>query len=178
MSLSIFREITKHKKAKAMDIQEIAQKGSGEHYIDSARQIAVGMGVTDVKDTLAEFEDQITQLSRLTPTDELNIHILVEQAAYELRQHKPEEALKFVYAGLRKNINCLPMQELKGKCFIAMNRYRDALEAADAILKNPYNLNWSKSGNENSTALTVKAFALYNLGDFEHALLAFHRYTA
>ena len=91
-----------------MDIQEIAQKGSGEHYIDSARQIAVGMGVTDVKDTLAEFEDQITQLSRLTPTDELNIHILVEQAAYELRQHKPEKALTFVLAGLRKNINCLP----------------------------------------------------------------------
>ena len=69
------------------------------------------------------------------------------------------------------------MQELKGKCFIAMNRYRDALEAADAILKNPYNLNWSGTKNENSTALSTKAFALYNLGDFEHALLAFHRWV-
>ena len=68
------------------------------------------------------------------------------------------------------------MQELKGKCFIAMNRYREALEAADHILNNPHNLNWSKTGIENSTALSVKAYALYNLGDFEHALLSFHRY--
>ena len=67
------------------------------------------------------------------------------------------------------------MQELKGKCFIAMNRYREALEAADIILNNPYNLNWSKTATENSTALSVKAYALYNLGDFEHALLSFHR---
>ena len=171
------REIAKVKKEKARDIEEIAQRGAGDNYVDSARNIAVGMGVTDVKDTLQEFEDQSSLLNRLTPTDELNIHILIEQAAYELRQHKPDQALKFINAGLRKNMSCLPMQELKGKCYIAMNRYREALEAADAILSNPYNLNWaSKHGNENSTALSVKAYALYNLGDFEHALLSFHRY--
>jgi tetratricopeptide (TPR) repeat protein len=171
------REIAKVKKEKARDIEEIAQRGAGDNYVDSARNIAVGMGVTDVKDTLQEFEDQSSLLNRLTPTDELNIHILIEQAAYELRQHKPDQALKFINAGLRKNMSCLPMQELKGKCYIAMNRYREALEAADAILSNPYNLNWArKHGNENSTALSVKAYALYNLGDFEHALLSFHRY--
>ena len=177
-SFSIFRrEVTKHKKEKAKDIEEIAKKGAGEYYVDTARQIAVGMGVTDVKDTLQDFEDQITNMNRMTPADEQNLHILIEQAAYELRQYKPEKALKFISAGLKKNHQCLELLELKGKCYIAMNRYREALESADEILINPYNLNWSGTDNVNSTALSVKAYALYNLGDFEHALLSFHRYA-
>ena len=177
-SSSIFRrEVTKHKKEKAKDIEEIAKKGAGEYYVDTARQIAVGMGVTDVKDTLQDFEDQITNMNRMTPADEQNLHILIEQAAYELRQYKPEKSLKFINAGLKKNHQCLELLELKGKCYIAMNRYREALEAADEILINPYNLNWSGTDNVNSTALSVKAYALYNLGDFEHALLSFHRYV-
>ena len=177
-SSSIFRrEVTKHKKEKAKDIEEIAKKGAGEYYVDTARQIAVGMGVTDVKDTLQDFEDQITNMNRMTPADEQNLHILIEQSAYELRQYKPEKALKFIHAGLKKSPQCLNLLELKGKCYIAMNRYREALESADEILINPYNLNWSGTDNVNSTALSVKAYALYNLGDFEHALLSFHRYV-
>ena len=49
------------------------------------------MGVTDVKDTLLEYEDNLAAADRLTATDELNIHILTEQASYELRQGKPEK---------------------------------------------------------------------------------------
>ena len=134
------------------------------------------MGVTDVKDTLLEYEDNLAAADRLTATDELNIHILTEQASYELRQGKPEKALTYLRKGLKKNSNCMELLDLKGKCYIAMNRYREALEAADHIINNPHDLNWSKSGRENPTALAVKAYALYNLGDFEHALLSFHRY--
>ena len=172
----ICREVNKIKKEKQKEIDETATRGDGEYYIDTARQIAVGMGATDVKDTLQDFDDQMACMNRLSPTDELNLHILIEQASYEMRQGKPETALTFILAGLKKNNQLLKLQELKGQCFIAMNKYRDALDAADEILVNPYNLNWSGTVNTNSTALSVKAYALYNLGDFEHALLSFHRY--
>ena len=134
------------------------------------------MGVTDVKETLQDYEDELAVVGKLTVTDELNIHILMEQASYELRQRKPEKALTYLKKGLKRNNQSLELLELKGKCYIALNRYRDALAAADEILISPHNLNWSKSGKENPTALAVKAYALYNLGDFEHALLSFHRY--
>ena len=46
--------------------------------------------------------------------------------------------------------------------------FRKALEAANDIL---IKLRYSS----NSKALTVKGEALYNMGDFEHALVCFHR---
>ena len=46
--------------------------------------------------------------------------------------------------------------------------FRKALEAAnDILIKLRY--------PANSKALTVKGEALYNMGDFEHALVCFHR---
>ena len=127
------------------------------------------MGAKDVKDTMADLEDQMLMVGKLNPTEMQNLHILYEQAAYELRQHKPEQALTYLKAGLRKDRTCIVMLELKGKCYIDMNRYREALEAADEILI-------GQREKTNSTALAVKASALYNLGDFEHALMSFHRY--
>ena len=171
-----YREISKSKREKSRELEVIAKKGTGEYYVDTARQIAVGMGVTDVKDTLQDYEDELAIQGKLSATDEQNIHILMEQASYELRQRKPEIALTYLKKGLKRNKQSIELLELKGKCYIAMNRYREALEAADEILKTNYSLNWSKSGRENSNALAVKAYALYNLGDFEHALLSFHRY--
>ena len=46
--------------------------------------------------------------------------------------------------------------------------FRKALEASDDIL---IKLRYPS----NSKALTVKGEALYNMGDFEHALVCFHR---
>ena len=171
----IFREISKVKRKKKTEIDLLAEKGGGEIYVDTARQIAVGMGVADVKETMQEYEDQLAMVGKLSENDLLNIHILMEQASNDLRQRKPETALVYLQKGLKKDKACIELLELKGKCFINMNRYREALAAADEILINPHNLNWAKRGKDNSTALAVKAYALYNLGDFEHALLAFHR---
>ena len=47
-------------------------------------------------------------------------------------------------------------------------QYRRALEAADDIL---IRLRYP----DNAKALTVKGEALYKMGDFEHALVSFHR---
>jgi tetratricopeptide (TPR) repeat protein len=146
----------------------MANKGHGECYVDKSRGIAMSSGAMDVKETMAEYEDQIAMTGKLSGGDLLNLHILIEQAAYELRQHKPEQALSYLKAGLRKDKACIEMLELKGKCYIDMNLYREALDAADEILI-------GLRENTNSTALAVKASALYNLGDFEHALMSFHR---
>ena len=72
--------------------------------------------------------------------------------------------------GLKKDKTCIELLELKGKCYIDMNRYREALAAADEILI-------VLREKDNATALGVKASALYNMGDFEHALMSFHRYV-
>ena len=127
------------------------------------------MGATDVKETMMDYEDQMAMVGKLSGVDLQNLHILVEQASYELRQHKPEQALTYLMTGLRRDKSCIEMLELKGKCYIEMNRYREALASADEILI-------GQKEKNNSTALAVKASALYNLGDFEHALLSFHRY--
>ena len=136
--------------------------------MDSSRGIAVGMGATDVKETMADYEDQLALVGKLSGSDLLNLHILIEQAAYELRQHKPEQALSYLKTGLRRDRTCIEMLELKGKCYIEMNRYREALESADEILI-------GLREKTNSTALAVKGYAMYNMGDFEHALMSFHR---
>ena len=166
------RELTKMKREKNKEIDAIAEKGMGkamEFYVDKSRGIATGMGVKDVKETMMDYEDQMAMCGKLSGDEILNLHILVEQAAHELRQHKPDKALTYLQMGLRKDKSCVEMLELKGKCYIEMNCYREALEAADAILV-------GQRESSNSTALAVKASALYNLGDFEHALMSFHRW--
>ena len=126
------------------------------------------MSIRDRKETMANYDDQLAMVGKLSGDDLLKLHILNEQASYELRQQKPEQALTHLKAGLRRDRTCIEMLELKGKCYIEMNLYREALEAADEILI-------GLRQKTNSTALAVKASALYNLGDFEHALLSFHR---
>ena len=165
-----FRELNKIKKEKNKEIDHLTKEGGGEYYVDSSRGIATSMGVSDVKDTMMDYEDQLALVGKLSGTELLNLHILTEQAAYELRQHKPETALGYIKSGLRKDRTCIELLELKGKCFIDMNKYREAIEAADEILI-------SQRETTNSTALAVKASALYNMGDFEHALMSFHRYA-
>ena len=56
------------------------------------------------------------------------------------------------------------------RCFVRYMflTFRKALEAADNIL---ITLRYPA----NPKALTVKGEALYNMGDFEHALVCFHR---
>ena len=164
-----FRELSKVKREKNKELESIAQSGTGDMYVDSARSIAVGIGVSDVKETMQDYEDQIAMAGRLTDADVLSLHILMEQASHELRQRKPEQALTYLMKGLKKDKTCIELLELKGKCYIDMNRYREALAAADEILI-------VLREKDNATALGVKASALYNMGDFEHALLAFYRY--
>ena len=61
------------------------------------------MGISDVKDTMMDYEDQLAMVGKLSGSELLNLHILIEQAAYELRQHKPETALSYIKSGLRKD---------------------------------------------------------------------------
>ena len=165
-----FRELNKIKKEKNKEIEVLTKEGGGEYYVDSSRGIATSMGISDVKDTMMDYEDQLAMVGKLSGSELLNLHILIEQAAYELRQHKPETALSYIKSGLRKDRTSIELLELKGKCFIELNRYREAIEAADEILI-------GQRESSNSTALAVKASALYNMGDFEHALMSFHRYV-
>ena len=41
-----------------------------------------------------EFKEELSLGQRLTDTDILELHILIEQAAHEIRQHRPSVSFK------------------------------------------------------------------------------------
>ena len=73
------------------------------------------------------------------------------------------------------------MKRLKSESISCHNICREALADADMILrKNKRSLNPSKNfditlNQQYAVAYHVKGDALYNLGNFEHALLNYHR---
>ena len=130
--------------------------------------IDLRLGAEDLKGQVEKYKDELTTTGKLSELDLLTIHILVEQAMNDLRCHKPAFALTYVEKALRLDPSSIEVLELKGQCFSQMNMHLEALEAADKILIELRECHNSKS-------LAVKAGALYNLGDFEHALLCFHK---
>ena len=46
-------------------------------------------GAEDIKTHMDEFKEEMTSGQRLTDGDLLELHILIEQASHEIRQHRP-----------------------------------------------------------------------------------------
>ena len=125
-------------------------------------------GAEDLKGQVEKYKDEMTTTGKLSEQDILTIHILLEQAKHDLRNNKPNEALTYVEKGLRLDNTLLEILELKCQCYLQQTRYQDALNAADYIVV-------GLREYDNPKALAVKADALYNMGNFEHALVNFHK---
>ena len=125
-------------------------------------------GAMDLKGQVEKYKYELGAAGSLNVHDLQQIHILVEQAKHDLRNNKPAAALHYVKRGQKLDPNVLEMLELKCQCLVKMNKYQEAVEAADTVL--------FKFGDAlNSKALAVKAEASYNIGNFEQALLYYYR---
>ena len=153
----IYRDIHKQKQVQTQGALQRVLKGTGEAYVDSDRRIAVGLGAEDLKGQVEKYKDEMTTTGKLGENDLLQIHILIEQSKHDLRNHKPMAALTYVDKALRMDPSLLDVLELKCQALMKMNKYQEALDAANKILielREPWN----------SKALAVKADAEYNLG--------------
>ena len=166
-SSKVYQHVHKRKREQMKLAQSMSSKGAGEYYVDSDRRIAVGAGAEDLKGQVEKYKDEMTTTGKLNEQDLLTIHILMEQGKHDLRSNKPTQALTYVEKALRLDGSLVDVLELKCQCFLGMNRYQEALEAADLIL-------YEMREDHNAKALAVKADALYNMGNFEHALVNLH----
>ena len=96
------------------------------------------------------------------------ISVIIEQTLHEMKRKNPERALAYANKGLMvdpENVTCISM---KCKCYVDLHMHKEALKTADEVLSKP-----ACSGNW--IALYSKGEAMYNLCDFEHSLIFFHR---
>ena len=121
-----------------------------------------------MKGQVEKYKDELTTTGRLSDNDILLIHVMMEQCKHDLRNNKPVQAMTYVEKALKLDPSLVDVLELKCQCYLSMNRYKEALVAANRILI-------ELREYDNSKALAVKADALYNMGDFEHALVNFYK---
>lgn len=137
-----------------------------ETYVDKDRAIVVNIGQGDLKGHIMKHRGRLHNENRTY--DDHDIAILIEQAEHEMKFGDAQKALAYLEKGIEirpENIDCLV---LKSRCLVDLNRFREALSDVDTILE-------ELGDKHNSRALTVRGDALYNLGNFEHALINYHR---
>ena len=104
----------------------------------------------DLKGQVQKYKYELGAAESLNVHDLQQIHILIEQAKHELRNNKPAAALYYVKRGQKLDPNVLDMLVLKCQCLVKMNKYHEALEAANTVL-------FELGDALNSKALAVKA---------------------
>lgn len=97
-----------------------------------------------------------------------DVHIVLEQAEYELRLGDPEKALSFVQKGTSSHPDNTPCLIMESRCLLLCNRYREALEATNTLIKR-------HDCATDAEVRMVKADALYYQGSFEHALVNYFK---
>lgn len=147
----------------------------GAFYVDKSRQAAVGQA-EDLKGHILKHRGDMMRSKTTGESEILGLFILLEQAEYELKHGDPEKALAYIQRGIKIRPEHTELLVLRSRCMVELNKFKAALEDVDFILSTNKNLTLTSSINQqNSTALTVKGDALYNLGNFEHALLNYQR---
>ncbi|XP_023345648.1 tetratricopeptide repeat protein 25 isoform X2 [Eurytemora carolleeae] len=98
--------------------------------------------------------------------DENSVAILIEQARNELGKGRAKTAKSYLDQALKIDDEEPLVLIERGRCLVQLSQPTQALKDVDPVLKdNP----------SSPLALSVKADAMYHLGDFEHALLYYHR---
>lgn len=122
-------------------------------------------GSRDIKSSLRQAK--LPNGSPLLLDDEQNsLALLIEQARYELNCGSPLVAQGYLDQAMRIDDDEPLVRIERGVCKVRQSLSLEALENVDPVLlENP----------RHPLALHVKADALYHLGDFEHALVYYHR---
>ncbi|CAB4068995.1 unnamed protein product [Lepeophtheirus salmonis] len=120
-------------------------------YVDKDRAISVAGGAEDLKGDILKHRGNLIKSNRSVECEAAELQIILDQAHHEIRRGDPWKAMSY----------------LERQCLVALNRHQEALDTMDLVLL--------KERTNHSRAFGIKGDALYNLGQFEHALLNYHR---
>ncbi|TRY76306.1 hypothetical protein TCAL_06373, partial [Tigriopus californicus] len=153
------RTIVKNQRKKHKDTYQ------EESYVDSYRSVAVHLSGSDLKNTMkptgmpSHFKLEVTN-------DGVDDAMYLKQAEHLMKRGVYGPALMYLETALLYNPISKYTQATRAKCYLLMGRWNEACHSAEAVLEDDKTY---------VKALLVKAEALYNTCDFEHALVLFHR---
>ena len=151
--------------------QRLRKKDTDEEveYVDNARNISV---VLDSGDLANDFEAQgfesSTKKDKCAPNSKM-FHRLAKyyanKKAMKLAMAALEDAQKFKVDANERDYTIV---ETEARLHLDTGNYLKALKCAEIVL-------WQPNFKQSSRSIFVKSQALFNLCDFEHALIMFHK---
>ncbi|GAB6018707.1 hypothetical protein CHUAL_000383 [Chamberlinius hualienensis] len=132
-------------------------------YTDKDRAAAAAMGSKDIKVSLQVKKKRERKQDEPGEREFKIRFCLVEK---ELKNSNPGRALQFINKALEFRPNSKECYVARSKCNLLLGHLDEALKDADRALD---------IDRSNVKALYAKAEALYSLGDFESALVYYHR---
>ncbi|XP_040572405.1 outer dynein arm-docking complex subunit 4 isoform X2 [Lepeophtheirus salmonis] len=136
-------------------------------YVDKDRAISVAGGAEDLKGDILKHRGNLIKSNRSVECEAAELQIILDQAHHEIRRGDPWKAMSYLERAFQTRNDDVECLHLKGQCLVALNRHQEALDTMDLVLL--------KERTNHSRAFGIKGDALYNLGQFEHALLNYHR---
>ena len=132
-------------------------------FSDKTRIIGLTDGRVDIRTALDEAKLKYRDLLDKDDTESFNLYL--HQGRHAMIHNKPEKALGYLNqaADIQMNNN---VRIERGKCLLKLRLYEEACQDAEKILK---------LEPKNDMALFLKAEAKYHLGNFESALVFYHR---
>ncbi|XP_069669092.1 outer dynein arm-docking complex subunit 4 isoform X2 [Periplaneta americana] len=136
-----------------------------ECYTDKDRAAAVNMGSHDIKQSL-KMKRRQDRTKALQIPEEAEPGTLLALGSREMRSGDVSIAINFVHKALELNPKDKNALVARSKCYLLLGEPQLALKDAETALH----------GDKNFIhAIYQKAESLYNLGDFEHSLMYYHR---
>ncbi|XP_076374178.1 outer dynein arm-docking complex subunit 4-like isoform X2 [Tachypleus tridentatus] len=134
-----------------------------EFYTDKDRAASVAFGSKDIKASLQDKEER--EIRKMKPGEKKSI-ICLTQGEHEIRQGNAKSAVQFFNKALDlhpTNKDCLIA---RSKCYLQLGNSEAALRDAETALG---------EDKDCVRALYQKAEALFTMGNFEYALVFYHR---
>ncbi|XP_071746718.1 uncharacterized protein [Lepeophtheirus salmonis] len=143
-------------------------KASEVYYVDRDRAAAVVLGTKDIRKEFRNKHrrDKHQKLENKDEEEEIDIYILVLQGQHELKSGDPARALTYFIRAMEAEPDNINLKVMKSNCFVKMALYDQANDCASEALEVDPNC---------VRGILAKAEAMYQLGNFEHALKYFYR---
>ena len=141
-------------------------KGDEVQYVDSARNISVVLDSEDLSKDLEEGGFDSGKRDKCAPNSKM-FHRLAKYYASKKEPGLAMEALENAQKLLDNDGN-FDIMETEALLHLNMGNYIDALKSAEIILR-------QSKCKDSLVATYVKGQALFNICDFEHALIMFHK---
>jgi tetratricopeptide (TPR) repeat protein len=131
-------------------------------YVDSARNISVVLGAEDL---VKDFIDQ--GYSKSEETGGPSSKMFHTEARFQLKMKKMEKAMGSICVAEKMSETLdFDLLTTKAEAHLSMGDYRSALRTAETILC---------TKKQSIRAIRVKADSMFNLCDFEHALVTYYK---